>query len=653
MRDRSWIIPEQELARISNWAQERFPDNASSGEQIELLLNSGLFDSSWYLSVHPDVAASGMDPAAHYILHGADELRDPAQWFNAGLYAGENPDALMSIKNPFIHYLCRGWKEGRRPNQHCKKAIRRLIVSLTSWAPRIRAVDQAIRSILRQTMRADKIILWLSEDEFPLREKQLPLSLLELAGRGLEIRWCENLGPYKKLVPALREYPEDIIITSDDDIEHEEDWLEKLWHSYQRRPGCVSCHRATKIIFGEGEVKWIAGGREYYRDPSFLNKQTGCKGVLYPSHILDTEAVNESEFTRLAPSSDDIWFWVMGILNGAKVAVCENHNLDLKHIGNTQSVALCKTNDGPGNFFERHLQNVFFHYRHRLEEVLGINIYEQFLPKKVKRWYANCLGKELNFSRCETYNEKLQWLKIYDDDPLKAALADKYLARAYVGKHIGEQYLPKLHGVWDKFEFIDFNKLPDRFVLKANHGCAWNILVKDKAQFDREEARIKFSQWLNSNFAFHEGFETHYFDIRPRIICEEYLDHEADSLNDFKVFCFHGKAEYIMFLADRGKGLKMAFYDRNWRKLDIRYSYPPYERPVPRPERLDLLLALAERLAADFPHVRVDFYILRNGEIKFGEFTFSSASGVCKWVPDEADLILGGKFSLPGRTPQA
>lgn len=271
----------------------------------------------------------------------------------------------------------------------------------------------------------------------------------------------------------------------------------------------------------------------------------------------------------------------------------------------------------------------------------------QHYPELLSAWFYEETGHILDLDNPQTYNEKIQWLKLFDSTPLKTKLADKLLAREWVKEQIGEKYLVPLLGVWDSFDEIDFDSLPNRFVLKANHGAGWNIVVSDKNTFDKEGARNKFEKWLHTNFAFAYGLELHYRDIPPKIIAEEYLENSNDDLYDYKVWCFQGKPEYVMFLAERHKGLKMAFYDTNWFLMPFTYSYPRYEKEVSRPDNLDEILNLAAKLSKGFSHVRVDFYRLNDGALKFGEMTFTSMSGACKWNPEECDLKMGQLIKLP------
>jgi len=255
------------------------------------------------------------------------------------------------------------------------------------------------------------------------------------------------------------------------------------------------------------------------------------------------------------------------------------------------------------------------------------------------------LGEKMNLKNPRTINEKIQWLKINDVNPLKTKLADKYEVRSWVEEKIGQKYLVPLIGVWDSFEDIDFDTLPQRFVLKATHGCGCNIVVLDLEKMNRVEVKTKFEKWMRTNYAYNSG-EKHYEKIKPRIVAEEYLENSKGELNDYKVFCFNGKAKYIMYLSDRHTNLKMAFYDTDWVKQPFTYTYPCIEYSVSRPDNLEELISKAETLADGFDIVRVDFYIQNDGSLKFGEMTFASAGGFCRWNPPEYNEILGDMIRL-------
>lgn len=297
-----------------------------------------------------------------------------------------------------------------------------------------------------------------------------------------------------------------------------------------------------------------------------------------------------------------------------------------------------------------HVASQLCHMEAQLRKFINYRFFQglnkEDYPRALSEWYYEYFGKALNLEHPVTYNEKMQWIKLFDNSELKTRLADKYAVREWVEEKIGEEYLIPLLGAWDRFEDIDFGELPQSFVLKANHGCGYNYIVPNKEEMDYEEAEKKFEGWMAENFAFN-SLELQYMDIPHKIIAEEYVENGGQELNDYKIFCFNGKAKYIMFLTDRQTHLKMAFYDVDWNLLPFTYSYPQYTKKVPRPKKLDEMIRIAEKLAEGFNQVRVDLYYLIDDTIKFGEMTMTSASGRCRWNPPEYDEILGELVELP------
>lgn len=251
------------------------------------------------------------------------------------------------------------------------------------------------------------------------------------------------------------------------------------------------------------------------------------------------------------------------------------------------------------------------------------------------------IGRKINWQNPVTYNEKINWEKLYVKDERRTRLADKYKAREWVKEKIGEQYLTKLYGVWDDADDIDFDALPDSFVLKANHGSSWNIVVKDKSQIDRTEVCRQLNKWKEKNFAF-SALELYYGGIVPKIICEEYLEGMAESVYDYNIYCFHGEPVYIWCIKGSHKpDCKASFYTKEWAKMPFSYGYPKDEDLAPRPEKLDEMLEISRILSEDFKHVRVDLYNLPDGRVLFGEMTFATWAGLRKFEPDEYDMVLG------------
>lgn len=257
-------------------------------------------------------------------------------------------------------------------------------------------------------------------------------------------------------------------------------------------------------------------------------------------------------------------------------------------------------------------------------------------------------GRVLHLNPPVNFNEKLQWLKLHYRNPLMVVGADKYGVRELVEKRIGSKYLNECLGVYTRVEDIDYEKLPERFVLKATHGSSWNIVCKDKSKLDWACACKKMKKWLATDFS-KFGREWQYHDIQPRIVCEKFLvDRELDELRDFKMFTFRGETKYIWVDFDKGGNGYRNVYDRNWNFQREKGSLRPHGdgTEIPRPECLDELLDLAKKLAYDFPQCRVDFYVLEGKTPVFGELTFTSANGCNAFYPYSFNVELGSYIDL-------
>ena len=289
---------------------------------------------------------------------------------------------------------------------------------------------------------------------------------------------------------------------------------------------------------------------------------------------------------------------------------------------------------------KRYVDNKFNYLKKDFEYKLCKYMPEEKYAEYLKDWFYRCTGNELNLDNPQTFNEKIQWMKLYDSTPLKTQLADKYLVRDWVKEKIGEEYLIPLLGVWDKFDDIDFDKLPDKFVLKANHGCGWNIVVTDKGKFSMQDAKNKFSTWLHTNWAFMNGIELHYKNIKPLIIAEKYIESDDGDLKDYKFLCFNGEVKYIWVDKDRYSGHKRNLYDIDWNLLPVKIKYPNAVEEIEKPYNFDKMLNFARLLSKGFHTVRVDFYENKKN-LYFGEMTFTSESGAAKFIPESFDLELG------------
>lgn len=224
----------------------------------------------------------------------------------------------------------------------------KIIVSLTSYPARIGTVAKTIETLLSQTRPADAVVLWLAPEQFPGGVADLPAELRALCGRGLTIDWYHNVRSYTKLIPALHKYPDDIIVTADDDILYAPDWLEQLVDSYNAHPNMISCHRAHRVKFCGNKIApygdW--GWCVQYVAPSYNNFLTGVGGVIYPPHCMHRDVLDEGKFKSLAPLADDIWFWAMAVHNNIKINVINGPNWKTHCIPGTQDIetALRHTN---------------------------------------------------------------------------------------------------------------------------------------------------------------------------------------------------------------------------------------------------------------------------------------------------------------------
>ncbi len=269
----------------------------------------------------------------------------------------------------------------------------------------------------------------------------------------------------------------------------------------------------------------------------------------------------------------------------------------------------------------------------------------KYIPDKtyVKCMYRSFTDKKLNLKNPAGFNEKLQWLKLYDRKPIYTEMVDKYAAKQFVADRIGEEYIIKTLGVWDKFEDIDFDALPDSFVLKCTHDSAGLVICTDKLKFDYEAAKNKLNSCLKRNF-YYSGREWQYKNVVPRIIAEEYMEDTAlGELRDYKFFTFGAEPKIVHIVSNRNNPKEPTygdFYDMEYKHLDLTMGHDNAPYPIEKPENFEKMKEFARILSAGTKHLRVDFYEV-NGKLYFGELTFYQDSGVADIVPLEWDAILG------------
>ncbi len=260
--------------------------------------------------------------------------------------------------------------------------------------------------------------------------------------------------------------------------------------------------------------------------------------------------------------------------------------------------------------------------------------------------YLEKFGYPINLKHPQTFNDKLNWLKLYNRNPLYTQLSDKFLVRDYVSQKIGPQYLNKLLGVFNAPEEIDYSSLPDQFVLKVTQGCKFNIINKDAGQLNVEKAQRKLAEWLRVNHYTHAR-EWPYKDIQPLIICEAYLPGDPDlGLLDYKFFCFNGEPVYVAVDFDRFTYHTQFFYNLAWERQPFVQGFPMPDRDASRPSELDEMVYVARKLSTGIPFCRIDLYNFSH-TVLFGEITFYPHGGFQKVLPIKYELELGKLIRLP------
>lgn len=281
-----------------------------------------------------------------------------------------------------------------------------------------------------------------------------------------------------------------------------------------------------------------------------------------------------------------------------------------------------------------------------MKKVLGL------LPDKMYiyvKWYGRRMPYRLNLKNPKTYNEKLQWIKLYDRNPLYTIMVDKYRVKKYISDRIGDEYVIPILGVWNDVDDIEWNKLPSQFVIKANHDCGGMVICKDKSKFDIEEARIRLKKALHNNY-YYESREWPYKNVKPLVFAEKYMEDEYGELRDYKFFCFDGNVKALMVGSQRFKGgeVKQDYFDSDYNHLPFTKGHPNAEIIPQKPKGFEEMKRLAANLSKGIPEVRVDFYDV-NGHVYFGEYTFFHDGGMVQFYPIDWDYKFGEWIKLPSK----
>lgn len=298
--------------------------------------------------------------------------------------------------------------------------------------------------------------------------------------------------------------------------------------------------------------------------------------------------------------------------------------------------------------------NIKYAVTHWRDSAVYLLSFLKFLDDEtyIKIKYKLIFGRKINLNNPTTFCEKLQWLKLHDRKPEYCKLVDKYDVRSYIAEMIGEEYLIPLIGVWEKVDDIDFDGLPDQFVLKCTHDSGSVVICKDKSKFDKKAAVKKLKRKSNRNL-YWWGREWPYKDLKPRIVAEQYLkDDECETtkeLRDYKFFCFNGNPEYCQVISNRFTRQSVNFFNMNWEHQEFTgFALPPKpvsDIEISKPQNFDKMVWAAAKLSQSHSFLRVDFYEA-NGRMYFGELTFYPASGFGQFYPLEWNEKIGSMIKL-------
>jgi len=522
----------------------------------------------------------------------------------------------------------------------------KVVVALTASPDRLPQAQETIASLMAQSRKPDQIVVWLQSEvaNDELGSLQADAVVLRL----------DDTRPGAWLAATLREHCDSVVVTASHDRIYPTNWLALLYNSFLNETApLVHCHRLVRSLCPDGGWHLLDANPTCYPQPTYLSLRNVAAGVLIPPVAIDLDAIDAA--TELAPGDDDMWLWLMAVLGRAKTKVVQGglSGPDYSPAGQVLNAEVFDNHESLGQKLQAEYQLM-----RQVDTALRVPQREKttayfegldpaLLPAELMLWYHKATGMCLNLDNPRTINEKMQWLKLYDSTSMKARLADKYLVRDWVAETIGEQYLIPLLGVWDRFDDIDFDALPNQFVLKTNHGSGWVIIVRDKSKFDVVDARIRLNKWMATNFTFEAGFEMHYRHMVPKILAEELIG--TTKTNDYRFWCFDGQVHYIMIDIDRATDHRRVVFDTNWQLQSYAMGYDLPDAIPERPPELDTMIRLAGTLSKGFPQVRVDMYCVDH-KIYFGEMTFTSTSGT-RPTPPEFAYELGALTVLPSPTP--
>ena len=532
---------------------------------------------------------------------------------------------------------------------------------MTSYPGRITNVGKAIFFLLmKQTMKPDEIHLWLAEPEFPNRENDLPQDLLRVIDiDNVFLHWLpKNTFVHKRHEIFKQTTDNDCVFLMDDDVRYDVNLIQQVMATHEKFPDCIVCYNSYHEHRYDG--RRILYGQEIDETEPAVNKVRWCgqsmiPSRLYPKEILD--AAHQEVRDRTSPISDECWFQPWTVFYDIPIFHLNyGWGVDIDPTKSKWRGIVGFSHQKEANGYTKRdnwLYAVISSYPEVFEKYRKLFNYDSWtgycvsLIPKIKARFKQMMGFEPNIDHPERFTEKLEWLKVYDNSFLKTYCADKVTAREYVRGKLGKDISIPVIGVYDKFDDIDFTKLPKDYVMKTNHGSHTNIIVRN-GLLNQAVARKQINDWLSKDWSWW-GYEMFYKLIPRKIIIEKFVSDGNAALTDYKFLCFNGKPMYCQVITGRGSdAMSLNYYDMDWTpctgisRLDLPANYATLYK---RPKTFDQMKEYASMLSNDFKFVRVDFYEIE-GEVYFGELTFIPAASYIKYKNDATDFEFGRLLHL-------
>lgn len=541
--------------------------------------------------------------------------------------------------------------------------IRRYVVcNITTWRKRDKFLPKMLESLKKQTLRPNRIVLWLSEDEYDRFD--LPKHITKCLDDGLltDIMWVKRNTYCHKRYECFRVFNDCYNIFMDDDMIYTNDAVEKLVNAAENHKDCVIVSGSCSVDYDGFKIK----KDNIIREPSYKNAFMGGYNC-FPPRIMPEEIFDNIEKRDIyVKKCDESWLRPILIKHNIKTYAIENYSSNvINSIEESKGVSVWNENRKIIDGVMREKERCFFNSI-KINGVsnecisiwpkISINQYKLTMPQDIIKKRDDILKRaaekkfnNFNIDEPKTWCEKMQWLQLYDPmNFMKSKCADKIRVHQYSMEKLGKDIcVPILH-VYDEPKDIDLGKLPENFVLKCNHGYNMNLICKDKSSFDLKKAKDTLSKWLNTKFG-EDNCQYHYLNIEPKCFAEKFLSQkDSNSLTDYKFICFEGKPLYVQVINGRHeKDFRLNYYDMDFNfvnisRCDVKYN-PNFKDK--KPLNFELMKEYAKILSEDFHFVRVDFYEV-DGVVYLGELTFTPATCFIRWTDPTIDRKFGDLIKI-------